>query len=614
MMASGGPSREERLQAFRASGRDPFADRLPAEVVERTLCQLFLETATQRRDLEALRWRTGDRTWESMTWADYRDAVAQVAGALAACGLKAGDLAVLLTPTRAEWFVLDMACAFLGVWPITLYQSSTPDQLAYVINQSGAALAVASGKVELDRLQELSPRTPSVRTYVSLDETAQGHTGVLGYADLLGGSPLDLDAAASRITPDDVATVIYTSGSTGDPKGVLVTHRAAAASVSSYALRTGLDIGASRVLSAMPMAHSGERTAHWLQLVYGTVISICSNFGEMFDDIAEVRPNWLWGAPRFWEKQRLSVLEIVDAEPGARARFDAARELGQQVFRLENSGREVPAEVAERWAQARDTAVTPYLARLGMDDAIVAITGSAPMSGELQEWWIGIGIRVADTFGSTETMMISWDPHRITSGTSGKPLPGVRVRVAEDGELLVKSHGLFIGYLDNPEATAEAFDDGWYRTGDLGRLDEDGNVQVIGRKKDMIVPSSGHNVSPVNLEAALKELLLIGQACVVGDGRPYCVALIVPDPEQARHLVEEQDGRTVEQVVAAHIDEVNTRFPKAEQIGGYAILDESWDPGTEVMTPTGKLRRAGVKSRYEDLIERIYTEPRRATS
>jgi long-chain acyl-CoA synthetase len=303
-----------------------------------------------------------------------------------------------------------------------------------------------------------------------------------------------------------------------------------------------------------------------------------------------------------------------------RNRFEAARALGAEVLASGRSvGRGLPAELAERWGKAQQEVIRPVLARFGLDEVKIAMTGSAAMAQSTAEFFLHCGIPLSDLYGQSETSgLVSWDPNEITPGTSGKPLPGVKVTLADDGEILVRGDNVFVGYLNDESSTSEVMDGaGWLHTGDLGRIDEEGNLVLVGRKKDLLVPSNGHNVSPAPIEAALKECLLIGQACVIGDARPYLVALVVLDPQAVTSwaqrfgfhestLTELSEEPALIGALEQHVKETNRRFAPAERIREFVMLAEQWPLDSELLTPTGKLKRRGILLRYEDLIAEMY--------
>jgi long-chain acyl-CoA synthetase len=308
-----------------------------------------------------------------------------------------------------------------------------------------------------------------------------------------------------------------------------------------------------------------------------------------------------------WEKLHAAIEARISSDPALAAEFHAAQELGGAHFELANAGEPVPEDLGSDWERAREEVISPVLAEVGLDRVQISLSGSAPMPRHVFDFFTRCGLPLSDCFGQSEsTGFVAWDPRHVVPGTSGKRFPGTELRIAEDGEILSRGPTVFAGYLDAPELTAQVVDErGWLHTGDLGRLDDGGNLRIIGRKKEMIVPTSGHNVSPVAIEAALKESPLIAQACAVGEGRPHIAALLVLDPEVlGGRTAGDADVRTE---IDAHVALANARFPRPEHVRSYRILDEEWLPDSDVMTPTAKLKRHGIHARYAGEIDALYT-------
>ncbi|GAA5146437.1 fatty acid--CoA ligase FadD11 [Pseudonocardia eucalypti] len=602
------PAREEILRVRREFER---------QVAGQTLCSRFLSTVEARSGEMSLRGPSGEFSWDS-----YASQVSLVAGGLRRLGLRRGELVAILCRNRPEFHFVDVGTMFAGGTPFSLYNSAPPDQIAYVLGHSGAAVVVVQDLDFLERVLAVRSQLPALRHIVLLTGEAPS-AAVTPFASLLDGPGLDLAAAAASVRPEDLATVIYTSGTTGAPKGVMLTHRNICYAMTVHFSMMGLDMAGLRQLSYLPMAHIGERQiTHYYHLLGGTAVTTCENIADVGRMMAEVRPEWWFCAPRLWEKLRAGVEASLIGDPSARAGFEAALEVGWQVHCLRNSGAEVPSDLAARWSSVREEAITPVLRRLGLADIRMAITGAAPLAPETLRFFISAGVPVSDVYGSSETTgFMSWDPHHIVFATSGRPVPGLEMMIAADGEILVRGPSVFAGYLHDPEKTAEAItEDGWYHTGDIGRWDDDGNLSVIDRKKEILVPQSGHKVSPVLLENGIKgECPLIGQACAIGDGRPYVSILLVLDPDYARewgrsHGLTDLDPPALAKApsvlaeVAAAVDRVNAGLAPAERIRAHLVLGDPWLPDTDLLTPTAKLKRRGVHARYAVEIEQLYTQ------
>ena len=421
------------------------------------------------------------------------------------------------------------------------------------------------------------------------------------------------------MAPEDVATIIYTSGTTGAPKGVLHTHRATTICVAMLAELWG-SLQGFRCISYGPMAHIAERSvSHYANLTMGTVVHSCHDLADLPAVMAEIHPDWWFCAPRMWEKLQTGIEALTADDPARAEAFRSARALGAEVRALRAAGRPVGDALAEDWARARRDVIQPLLAPFGLDKVRIAATGAAPTKRDTHEFFLDCGVPVCENYGQSECPVITSAPADVAvPGTAGKPFPGVELRLAEDGEILARGPHVFAGYLDDPKATAEVLDpDGWIHTGDLGILDEQGNLKVVDRKNEIIICSSGHNMSPVQMEAKLKESPLVAQACVVGHGRPFVVALLVLDPEAAASFARREglDGLSLPDLarhpaVLTAVDHdvavANDGFPRAEQVRAFRLLDEEWPVDSELLTPTAKLKRRGLLARFQTVIDELY--------
>ncbi len=436
------------------------------------------------------------------------------------------------------------------------------------------------------------------------------------------GGPLDVDASVATIEPTDVLTLIYTSGTTGPPKGVQLVHRNLLAAVE------GIDAliefpRDGRVISWLPSAHVAERSAHhYLPIVYGLQITCCEDPREVLAYLPEVKPSWFFAVPRIWEKLKAGLEAMLAAQPlEQREAVEQAVADALAKVRLEQRGEEVPQELAERVAKADAEIFAGLRTMLGLDMVEAINVGAAPTPVEVLEFFHAIGLPLAELWGMSETCGAGTvnPPSRIKIGTVGPPAPGVEIRLDSDGEVLVRSDVVMPGYRNLPEKTAEAFtDDGWLRTGDIGVLDEDGYLTIVDRKKELIISAAGKNMSPANIEAALKSSSpLIGQACCIGDRRPYNTALIVLDADFAPAWAAKEgigDGSLeslarddrVRAAVQQGVDRANEKLAKVEQIKKFMIVEGDWLPGGAELTPTMKLKRKPIAEKYAEQIEAMY--------
>jgi long-chain acyl-CoA synthetase len=549
-----------------------------------------------------------------LTWADYADQACRLAAAFRDLGLRRGERVALMLRNRPEFHLVDMAVLLAGGTPVSIYNSSPSDRIAHVLRHAQAGLAVVDGAFA-KRFAAARHDAPSLGAVVGV-----GGGGDHPLAGLLSSDPLDLETAAAEVTSEDLLTIIYTSGTTGDPKGVMLTHANLAFAVETYATVLGRSLQGLRQVSYLPMAHIAERLAtHYFHIAEGSVVTTCDDLATLLPTMVAVQPEWFFSAPRLWEKLQAGIEAMAAADPPQAEGLAEARRLGWAVFLAGRDGGGPSAALAREWEAARREHVEPVLRKVGLGSVIIALTGAAPTPRHTSEFFLSLGVPLSEVWGMSETSGLgTWSPHHIVPGTVGTPTPGIELRLGDDDEILVRGPCVFAGYLNEPGRTAQVLDaDGWLHTGDVGRFDTRGNLQIVDRIKDLIVPSSGHNVSPAQLEALLKQCPLVGQACVVGDGRPHVVALLVPDPDvarvwAARHRVEgvsladlarHPDFRAE---IATFVEGINGQVPPAERIAAFEVIGEEWLPDSDVLTPTAKLKRRAVGQRYFRLIDGLY--------
>ncbi|MGI8663848.1 MAG: AMP-dependent synthetase/ligase [Acidimicrobiales bacterium] len=598
------------------------SDDIAREVEGQTLATMFLATVASSGERTALRWQHGD-AWASWTWAEYGAEVARAAAGFRALGVEPGDRVVLMLRNVAEFHVLDLAAVFCGATPVSIYNSSSPDQVAYLTEHCGAKVGVVEDIGFLERFAKVRDELPELRDLVVVrDPDRLAGDQAIAWDRFTGNGSLDLEAHASLVTPDTLATVIYTSGTTGPPKGVMIDHRNVAwtAECLRLALAEASDPTGFRVVSYLPMAHIAERmTSHYAGILNGYDVACCPDPSLLGPFLREVRPDMVFGVPRVWEKLAAGVQGALAGDAEKKAGFDQAVAVAAPIAIDRSWGRST-AEQDATWDALQAKVFTPVRAMLGLDRLVLAITGAAPIPRELLEWFNATGVPLSEIYGMSENCgPMTWTPVRIKPGTVGPACPGVEVRLADDGEVLCKGGNVFRGYLNDTEKTAEALDDdAWLHTGDIGLLDEDSYLKIVDRKKELIITAGGKNISPANLEAALKSIPLIGQACAIGDQRPFVSALVVLDPEvapawAASHSITATSlaGLATDADVIAEVErcvtEVMAGFNNAERVKKVRVLGEEWLPDSEELTPTSKLKRRGVHAKYHDEIEALYT-------
>jgi long-chain acyl-CoA synthetase len=549
-----------------------------------------------------------------MTWTEYADLVSRVARGIHGLGVGKGDRVVLMMRNRLEFHIADLAVLASGATPISIYNSSSPEQIAYLVGHSKARLAIVEEGDFAERVLAAAADTPALTAVVVIGDAPQGTTS---WDSLLTAEGLDLDAAEAALEPTDLLTVIYTSGTTGPPKGVMLNHAnviAASTGFQSYSGRF-FDEGR-RLVSYLPMAHIAERmVSYYNHILRGSETVPCSDITKLTEFLPAVRPTALFGPPRVWEKLVAGIqAQVAAAGPEMAARFADALKVGRQVQELRATGEEPSGDLADTWAFVDDLAFAPIRRAVGLDEVEYVFSGAAPVPPEVINFLRDIGLPMSEVYGMSENCGgMTWEPFKVKPGRVGTAYPGVEVITAEDGEVLCRGPIVFTGYLDDPERTAEALDaDGWLHTGDIGEFDADGYLKIVDRKKELIITGGGKNVSPANVEAVLKTVPLVGQAMAVGDSKPYLVALLTLDPDAiaasypGRGIAELANDPEVVAEIARGVAEANERLSRVERPRRIWVLDEDWLPDSDVLTPTMKLKRRGVLARYGHHVDAMY--------
>ncbi|MBB1154035.1 AMP-dependent synthetase/ligase [Amycolatopsis dendrobii] len=566
----------------------------------------------------------------TLTWSEFRTAIAEVSRGLAGLGLAAGDRMLIMAPSSPDHLIADLAAVHLAAIPCTAYATLSPEQIRYVARHSAAPVVVLAGADELSRWLPVLDDLPALRRVVVMDESAipDGDHRFLAYSavreagrEALAADPEAFDQAWRAIRPDDPLAMIYTSGTTGDPKGVVLSHR--------NAIHEGIAVHTLHKapmhptnIAYLPLAHIAERELSiYLPIVAAGHVHTVGDPSGVVAALGQVRPQSFFGVPRVWEKMVAGLKNMLAGVPeDRREALISANELLQEGYKLRSAGEEVPADLAERIAKTDETVLAPVRGLLGLDQLHIASSGAAALPLEVLYFLAGLGVEIREVWGLSETTGAATanSAEAFRAGTVGRPIDGVEVKTGEDGELLVRGPIVFLGYLQ-PDGTIEpATDaDGWFATGDIGTIDDDGYVTITDRKKELIITSSGKNIAPTRIEGLLKEHPLIGQAVAIGDARPYVTALIVLDDEIApgwakANGIEEADVETLarHEAVRAEIDRAvesaNSRLARAEQIKRYHVITTAWTPETGELTPTLKLKRRVINDRYGSDIASLY--------
>jgi long-chain acyl-CoA synthetase len=489
-----------------------------------------------------------------------------------------------------------------GGTPLSIYNSSAPEQIHQLAAHSRARIAVVDDIGFLERLLKVRDELPELRAVVVADDPDGLAPADVHRLGDLTDDPVDLDAAVEAVDPHDLVTVIYTSGTTGPPKGCMLTHKNLV--TAALRVKTHIEGQTDTVLLFLPLAHSFARIVHHSAASRGATLALVADAARVPEAIARVRPTILPAVPRVYEKVHANVLGEIERSSGAKRAIGRwALGIGARASRLRRDHRPVPLALRIQERLADRLVFAKVRERLG-GHLRLGVSGAAPLGIDVLEFFHSLGMLVIEGYGLTETSssLSVNDPDDYRFGTVGRAVDGCDVKLDVDGEILVRSETIFTGYYKDPDATAAAFtDDGWFRTGDVGELDEDGWLKITDRKKDLIITAGGKNIAPQNLENALKASRFISQAVVIGDRRPYVTALITLDPAEI-----DSAGRGAQEVVQEVVDDVNRDRVRVEQIKRFAILPRDFSQEEGELTPTLKLRRKIVHEHFADEIENLY--------
>ena len=597
---------------------------LHERIVGQNLPKRFLANVERNGGVEVLNWKNSAGDWESKTLTAMAADTARLTTALQDLGVGAGDTVVMMIRNRQEFHALDMAILFCGATPVSIYNSSAPDQIQYLINDCGAKVAILEDADFLARFDAVREKIPTIKHTV-LIEAEGAADDIIRYSDMLAFEPADLAAEAETAALSDTATVIYTSGTTGPPKGVMLSHSNVAWTVESVgqSMRDQTDItdfAGKRHVSYLPMAHVMERLlGHYYMIDFATKVYCCPETSQMPATVRETKPNVFIGVPRVWEKMYAGVNAAMAADPEKEQQFNAGVAAALLIMEKMTAGTATDEEIAT-WNFLDEVGFKAIRALIGLDEVEIGISGAAPIPAEILGWFRAIGVPLSEGYGMSETTaVLSWSA-AAKPGYVGRPATGVEMKIAEDGEVLARGGNMFEGYLGLPDKTAESIDnEGWVHTGDIGIIDDDGYLKIVDRKKELIITAGGKNISPANLEAALKMIPLVGQACAVGEQKPFVTALVVLDPDAAAAWAREhgleghaatmaamaQNPAVIAEVEAGLIESMSV-FNNAEAVKKIKVLGAEWLPDTDLLTPTSKLKRRGILSTFADEIEALY--------
>jgi long-chain acyl-CoA synthetase len=583
-----------------------------------TLADLLPLSARLYGDAPAVCFKQGDE-WVKHSFREVEETVRALSLGLIALGVAKGDKVSILANTRPEWTYVDFAALSAGAVVVPIYQTNSPEECQYVLENSDAKVVVVEDEEQLEKIREVRDRLPllehvvrmtgSSEDTISLDELA---------ARGAGRAASEWEERWKAVTPADICTFIYTSGTTGPPKGCIISHgnyRAMLDMVQESSVIEGEDL----TYLYLPLAHSFALLIQLGSFDLGATLAYWERDPQkILPNLTELRPTYFPSVPRIFEKIYTAATSAMEKEGGLkRAIFNWAIEVGKKMRAVERQGA-TPGFLLRKRYEFADKRVLSKIRGLFGGSLRLAVSGAAPINPDILRFFDAAGVLVLEGWGMTETSTAATisTPEDFKIGTIGKPFPGCEIKIAEDGEILVKGPNVFQGYYKNEEATRETIVDGWLHTGDIGEIDEDGFIKITGRKKDIIITAGGKNITPANLENEIKQHPLVSQCVVVGDRRPYLVALVTLDPEDAvayakEHGLPEDPAELarndeIRAALEAHVDKVNEKFARVEQVKKIAILPHDLSQESGELTPTLKVKRAVVTDKHQDEIEALY--------
>jgi long-chain acyl-CoA synthetase len=592
----------------------------------RTIADLIPRAAARFADRTAVRHKR-DGEWQDVSYAELDAIVGEVALGLIGLGIEPGERVCVLANTRPEWSYADLAATSAGAVVVPIYQTNSPEECHWVISDSEATAIVCEDAAQLAKVAAIRDKVPNLRTVVVIDppsgEESTPEIEALGAVALedvrargRARSPQELEGRRAGVRPEDPYTFIYTSGTTGPPKGCVLSHGNYCSILEMVEERASLHSdGGDVVYLYLPLAHS---FALLLQLLVFDLGVTMAYFGgdtkQIIGELADVKPTYLPSVPRIFEK--IYTLVCANAD---RQELAGAVRVGMQVRERQREGKPIPRELQQPFEEAEEKLFKNVRAAFG-GRVREAVSGAAPIAKEILEFFYACGVPVMEGYGMTETATAATacTPEEHRFGSVGKPFPGVEVKIADDGELLIKGKNIFQGYHNRAEETFGAIEDGWLHTGDLGKVDEDGYVYIVGRKKDIIITAGGKNLTPANIENDLKQCRWISQAVMHGDQRPYPVALVTLDEEEIAGFAAEHDlpadipslsrEPTVRALVQEALDSANEKYAQVERIKKFAILDHDLSQETGELTPTLKVKRNVVNEMYAEIFDGLYAD------
>jgi long-chain acyl-CoA synthetase len=603
---------------------------------EPTLVHIFFQRVKEFSYQPALRYKEGG-VWRDISWREYGDRVRRFAKGLIRLGFqmpeKPSEPALrhslaLLGFNRVEWMIADIAALCADGITAPIYTTSTPEQCEYIINHSESTFVVVENQMQLGKILKRRDSMPQIKKVIVMDNSAEGGNDIVMNFDevlKLGSDPSfdrELDRRIADSRPDHLATLVYTSGTTGPPKGVMLSHHNVTWTADSLGKVNPVGPG-DVLLSYLPLSHIAEHTLSVFGAIYhGYTVAFAESLEPetLARNLSEIRPTFFFAVPRIWEKFFAAIQGKAKAGSSAKRKIGAwARRVGAQAWQLKVDGKPLPLGIQLQFGLARRLAYSKVRAALGLDRARFLISGAAPIAREVLEFFFSLDMPIQEVYGQSEDCgPTSFNaPGEIRVGSVGKAIPGVQVRIAEDGEICVRGGNVFLGYLKQKEATDEVLVDGWLHSGDVGKLDEDGFLFITDRKKDLLITAGGKNVGPQNIESLLKTIPYVSQACVIGDKRKYLSALVTLDAPVVeqwakqsgvafKDLADLAANPKIHALLEREIEEKNRELARYEQIKKFSVLPVDFSIDTGELTPTLKMKRKVVNENYKDVIESMY--------
>jgi long-chain acyl-CoA synthetase len=593
-----------------------------AGVTSSTVADLLPIAAREHGGRRAVMYKPdGASSWAEKSYTEVGEIVQGLSLGLMDLGIEKGDKVAILANTRPEWTYFDFAALTAGATVVPIYQTNSPDECQYVLENSDAKAVIVEDAEQLAKVREVRDRCPALEHVVLM--TGEADDAILAAEVAERGASHDAaewEERWSSVTPDDICTFIYTSGTTGPPKGCVISH-------GNYRsmLDMVLDVGAlgddELTYLYLPLAHSFALLIQFGTVALGATTAYWQRDPlKIMADLAEVKPTYFPSVPRIFEKIYTAATAAAEKAGGMKkAVFNWAVGVGRRMHETERAGRE-PGFFLRRQYEIADKQVLSKVRNLFGGRIKLAVSGAAPINPEILRFFDAAGVLIVEGWGMTETSTAATiaTAEDFKFGTVGRPFPGCEVKIAEDGEILVKGPNVFQGYYKNPEATAETLVDGWLHTGDIGEIDSEGYMKITGRKKDIIITAGGKNITPANLEAEIKQHPLVSQCVVIGDRRPYLVALVTLDPEEAAAFAKEHglpddpealaSNDQVRATIEAHLEKVNSKFARVEQVKKIAILPHDLSQEGGELTPTMKVKRNVVADKYGGEIDGLYSK------